>query len=146
MKRFVFSLQSWYDMQLSLEKQHKLQIGMIEARIHASKDQLAAVCGCFDRTKCEFTDEVSQGMAVHRAYHYDSYFDSAKTSMAALHMHIAQLEEEKEEWMQKLIRVRKEIKLLDNLRENQYKDYLVEVKKQQDKFIDDVVSYKVSIT
>ncbi len=146
MKRFVFSLQSWYDMQLSLEKQHKLQIGMIEARIHASKDQLAAVCGCFDRTKCEFTDEVSQGMAVHRAHHFDSYFDSAKTSMAALQMHIAQLEEEKEEWMQKLVSVRKEIKLLDNLRENQYKEYLAEVKKQQDKFIDDVVSYKVSIT
>lgn len=146
MKKFVFSLQSWYDMQLSLEKQHKLQIGMIEARINASKEQLAALCGCVDKTTCEFTFEVSQGMVVHRAHHYGSFFENAKTSMTALNMHIAQLEEEKEEWMQKLVHVRKEIKLLDNLRENQYKDYLAEVKKQQGKFIDDLVSYKVSIT
>ncbi len=146
MKRFVFSLQSWYGMQLSLEKQHKLQIGMIEARINAGKDQLAALNGCFDRTKYEFTGEVSQGMVVHRACHYGSYFESAKTSMTALQMHIAQLEEEKEEWMQKLVHVRREIKLLDNLRENQYREYLDEAKKQQDKFIDDLVSYKVSIT
>lgn len=146
MKRFVFSLQSWYDMQVSLEKQHKLQIGMIEARINAAKDQLAALCGCFDKTRCEFTGEVSQGMAIHRAYHYGSYFESAKTSMAALQTHIAQLEEEKAEWMQKLVQVRREIKLLDNLRDNQYREYLGEAKKQQDKFIDDLVSYKVSIT
>ncbi len=146
MKQFVFSLQSWYDMQISLEKQHKLQIGMIEARINASKDQLAALNGCFDKTTCEFTGEVCHGMVVHRAHHYGDYFESAKTSMAAILTHIAQLEEEKEEWMQKLVNVRREIKLLDNLRDNQYNDYLAEVKKQQNKFIDDLVSYKVSIT
>jgi flagellar FliJ protein len=146
MKQFVFSLQSWYDMQISLEKQHKLQIGMIQARINATKDQLAALNSGFDKTKCEFTGEVSFGMAVHRAHHFGSYFDSAKMSMAALNQHIAQLEEEKEEWMQKLVQVRREIKLLDNLRENQYSEYYSEVKKQQNKFIDDLISYKVSIT
>lgn len=146
MKRFVFSLQSWYDMQLGLEKQHKLEIGMIQARINASRDQLAALAGRFDMTKGEFNDEVSLGMAVHRAHHYGSYFDSSRTSMAALRQHIEELEDEKEEWMQKLVEVRKEIKLLDNLREHQYGEYMTEVKRQQAKFVDDLVSYKVSIT
>lgn len=146
MKQFVFTLQSWYDMQLSLEKQHKLQISTIEARINASMDQLAVLSRGFDKTRCEFTGEVSRGMVVHRAHHYGTYFDSTKASMAALQQHIVQMEEEKEQWIQKLVRVRREIKLLDKLRENQYSEYIAEVKKQQNKFIDDLVSYKVSIT
>jgi len=146
MKKFVFSLQSWYDMQLGLEKQHKLQIGMLDARIAASRDQLAALDSRFHKNGCEFNSEVSQGMAVHRAHDYGAYFDSTKAVMAALRQHIAQLEEEKDEWMQKLVQVRREIKLLDNLRDSQYREYMTESKKQQAKFIDDLVSFKVSTT
>jgi flagellar export protein FliJ len=146
MKKFVFSLQSWYDMQLGLEKQHKLQIGMIDAKINACRDELAALNHGFDKTKHEYTGEVSQGMAAHRVGHYGSFFDTTKANMAAVTQQIRELEEEKELWMQKLVLVRKDIKLLVKLRENQYSEYLSEVKKHQDKFIDDLVSYKVTIS
>lgn len=146
MKKFVFSLQSWYDMQLSLEKQHKLQIGMIESKIMACRDELAMLNRGFDKTKDEYAGEVSQGMAAHRAGHYGSFFDCTKAAMTEVMEQISQLEEEKEQWMQKLVLVRRDIKLLDKLRESQYIEYLAEVKKHQDKFIDDLVSYKVTIS
>jgi flagellar export protein FliJ len=146
MKKFVFSLQSWYDMQLSIEKQHKLQIGMIEAKIMACRDELATLDRGFDKTKNEYSGEVSRGMAVHRAGHYGCFFDSTKAAMAATMEQIGKLEEEKDQWMQKLVLVRRDIKLLDKLRESQYSEYLAKVKKHQDKFVDDLVSYKVSIS
>lgn len=146
MKKFKFSLQSWYDMQLGLEKQHKLQIGVIESEIMVCRDELAALGRGFDKTKHEFTGEVSRGMAAHRANHYGSFFDSTKDAMAAVMEQIGMLEEEKAHWMQKLVLVRRDLKLLDKLRENQYREYLGEVKKSQDKLIDDIVSYKVTIS
>lgn len=146
MKKFVFSLQSWYDMQLGIEKQHKLQIGIIEAKINACRDELAELGRCFDRTKEEFFGEVSQGMIAHRANHYGSFFDTTKATMAAVTDQMGKLEEEKAEWMQKLVLVRRDIKLLDKLRESQYSEYLAEVKKNQNKFVDDFVSYKVTIS
>ncbi len=146
MKKFVFSLQSWYDMQLSLEKQHKMQIGMIEAKIMACRDELLELSRGFDKTKYEYTGEVSIGMAVHRAGHYGAFFDGTKAAMAEVMEQILKLEEEKEQWMKKLVLVRRDIKLLEKLRESQYCDYLEEVKKHQDKFVDDLVSYRVTIS
>ena len=146
MKRFVFSLQSWYDMQLGIEKQHKLQIGMIEARINACRDEHAALGRCFDKTKDEYSGEVSLGMIAHRADQYGCFFDNTKAAMAAVMEQIGKLEEEKAEWMQKLVLVRRDITLLDKLRESQNSENLAEAKKSQDKFIDDIVSYKVTIS
>ncbi len=146
MKKFEFSLQSWYDMQRSLEKQHKMQIGVIEAKIITCKEELIALnCG-YDKTKHEFSGEVSLGMVAHRASHFGAYFDGTKALMAAVMEQISRLEEEKEQCMQSLLHVRKEIKLLEKLKESQYSEYLEEVKKHQDKFIDDLVSFKVTVS
>lgn len=146
MKRFIFSLQPWYDMQLGLEKQHKLQIGMIEAKINRLKDDLAALNHGYNKTKTEYSGAVTKGMIAPHVQHYGSFFDSSKAAMAAVMEQISKLEKEKEQWMQKLVRVRREIKLLDKLRETQYSEYLGEIKKEQDKLIDDLVSYKVTVS
>jgi flagellar biosynthesis chaperone FliJ len=48
--------------------------------------------------------------------------------------------------MQNLIHTRKEIKLLDKLRETQHAEYMDNAKKQHDKFVDDLVSFNVTTT
>ncbi len=146
MKKFVFSLQAWYDMQLGLEKQHKLQIGLIEANINRLKDDLAVLNRGYDKTKVEYSGAVTKGMIAPHVQHYGSFFDSSKAAMAAVMEQIGKLEREKEHWMQKLVHVRREIKLLDKLRETQYTEYLGEIKKEQSKLIDDLVSYKVTVS
>ena len=55
----------------------------------------------------------------------------------------------REKWeksLQKLINVRKEKMLLDKVREEQYSEYLCDVKKRQAKMIDDFVSYKTTVS
>jgi flagellar biosynthesis chaperone FliJ len=42
------------------------------------------------------------------------------------------------------VNTRRELKLLDKLRESQYAEYMENVKKQQDKCVDDLVSYSVN--
>jgi flagellar export protein FliJ len=144
MKKFVFTLQSWYDMQLGLEKQHKLELKNIEAELTKRQNELLQLGRDFDRAKNEYLSAVTEGVGAPRVKDFGLYFDSLKAAMAAVQLEIARLEREKEQRMQKLIHTRKEIKLLDKLRETQHAEYMDNAKKQHDKFVDDVVSFNVT--
>lgn len=146
MKQFVFTLQQWYDMQIGMEKQHKMQIGAVDKQIAQFKDEMNALMCRFDKAKDEYCSHLTMGMPAPRAGDYGRYFDSAKAHMAAVQAQIDRLEREKELMLQKLLRVRREIKLLDKLREKQYKAYLDEAKKEHGKFVDDMVSYRVTVS
>lgn len=146
MKQFVFSLQQWYDLQIGTEKQYKIQIGLVDAQLNACRNELNILNCCFDRTKAEYCGVLSTGLQVIRANDYGRYFECTKLQMAAVKARINRLENEREQWMKKLVHVRREIKLLDKLYDKQYKEYLEEVKKENGKFIDDMVSYKVTVS
>lgn len=146
MKKFEFTLQSWYDMQLGLEKQHKLELKNIEAEIAKRQQELDKLNREFDRTKRDYCVTVAKGVSADRIQDFGQYFDSNKAAAAVVLTEITRLGREKELRMQKLIHTRREIKLLDKLRENQYKEYLEDAKKQHDKFVDDLVSYNVSVS
>ena len=146
MKQFTFTLQQWYDMQVGMEKQHKMDIGALDAQIAVCHDELEALGRCFDKSKNEYCEAVSGGITALRANDYSQYFEDTKLKMGVVQDRINRLEHDKEQLLQKLLRVRREIKLLDKLREKQYKAYLSEAKKQQDKFVDDMISHKVTVS
>jgi flagellar FliJ protein len=144
MKKFVFTLQSWYEMQLGLEKQHKLELKNIEAELMKKQNELLRLDSDFDKANGEYCSAVSKGVGAPRVKDFGLYFDSLKAAMAAVQMEITRLEREKEQRMQKLVHTRREIKLLDKLRETQYSEYMDNAKKQHDKFVDDLVSFNVT--
>ncbi len=144
MKKFVFTLQSWYDMQLSIEKQQKLELKNIEAELTKRHKELEQLNSDFDRTKGEYCTAVSKGVTANRVQDYGTFFDSLKAAMTTIQLEISRLEKEKEQRMQKLVQTRKDIKLLDKLRETQYAEYMDNAKKQHDKFVDDLVSFNVT--
>ena len=144
MKKFVFTLQSWYDMQLSIEKQQKLELKNIEAELLKRHKDLEKLNAEFKKASGEYCSVVSNGVMAPRVKDYGLFFDSIKASMTTVQLEIGRLERERELRMQKLVHTRKEIKLLDKLREKQYAEYQENAKKQHDKFVDDLVSYKVT--
>ena len=146
MKKFVFTLQSWYDMQLSIEKQQKLELKNIETDLLKRHKELEQMNAEFDKASGEYCSAVSNGVMAPRVKDYGLFFDSLKASMTTVQLEIGRLERERELRMQKLVHTRKEIKLLDKLREKQYTEYQGNAKKQHDKFVDDLVSYKVTIS
>ena len=146
MKQFVFTLQQWYDMQTGMEKQHKQQLAAIEKQIQNLRNDMQQLTDRFDTAKHEYCGALSTGLMALRAGDYGRYFDNSKAQMANIQTRIDLLERDKEQWLQKLVRVRRELKLLDKLREKQYKAYLEDVKKEHGRFIDDMVSYRVTVS
>ena len=145
MKKFSFTLQSWYDMQLGLEKQHKLELKKREAELTKRRHDLDMLNKEFDRTKHDYCGAVAKGVSATRIKDFGHFFDSNKVSMAMVQSDIVRLEREKEQCMQKLIHTRRELKLLDKLREKQYKEHMMDARKQHEKFVDDLVSYNVTV-
>mgnify|MGYP001221120458 CR=1 FL=1 len=144
MKKFEFSMQAWYDMQLGLEKQQKLEIKNIEAELLKKQNELLRLENDFEKASGEYCVAVSRGLGAPRMKDFGLYFDSLKAAMAVVQMDINRLEKEKEQLLQKLVNTRREIKLLDKLRESQYAEYKDNLKKEFDKFVDDLVSFGVS--
>lgn len=142
MKQFVFTLQALYDMQESMEKQLKLQLSSIEAELQQHRKELEALNMTFENTKLEYTAAVKRGVQATKIRNYGVFFEQLRALMLLQQTKINQLENEKAQCLQQLVSVRKEKMLLDKLREEQYAQYLEDLKKHQAKLMDDFVSYK----
>lgn len=144
MKQFVFSLQSFYEMQEGIEKQLKLQMSAIEAELALHIRELEALNASFDNTKTEYAAAVSRGIQAMKIGNYGLFFDKLRAVILIQQGKIAKLEAEKAKCLQNLIEVRREKMLLDKLREEQYAQYMDGVKKHQAKVMDDFVSYTIT--
>ena len=146
MKQFVFTLQALYDMQESMEKQIKLQMGMLEAELAQRLREMDSLNSSFEKSQNEYCSAMAGGVAVVRIKNYGCFFERLRAVMLLQQGKISQLEIEKEKCLQKLIHVRREKMLLDKLRAEQHDAYMSEVRKQQAKMMDDFVSYKTTVS
>ncbi|MGE5495291.1 MAG: flagellar export protein FliJ [Burkholderiales bacterium] len=145
MKQFVFTLQPLYDMQESIEKQYKMQMSEIEAELLKRLNDLDVLSSNFERMKREYCEAMAAGVQAVKIKEYGHFFERLKAVMALMQDKIASLEKEKEKCLAKLVQARREKKLLDKVRENQYSEYMDELKKEQDKLVDDLISYRASV-
>ncbi len=144
MKKFVFTLQTVYDMALSTEKQQKLQIKRLEDRLRQLNEELSRMKEQYLDVKERCAKEMERGMASEELAQYSLYFESLINRMIEHREQIARAEQEKEIWVQRRIQTRKEIQTYDKLRETQYEEYLHEVKREEEKEIGDLVSFQVA--
>jgi flagellar export protein FliJ len=86
------------------------------------------------------------GVSAVRIRHYGAFFEKLRAVMLLQQSKIRKLETEKDKCLQKLIHVKREKMLLDKLREEQYSEYLSELKKQQANIMDDFISYRANVS
>jgi|AGTN01.2.fsa_nt_gi flagellar export protein FliJ len=146
MKQFVFTLQSLYDMQENMEKQIKMQMSVIEAEMVQRLNEMEALNTSFNNAQGEYCNAMAGGVSAVRIKNYGRFFERLRALMMLQQGKINQLEIEKEKCLQRLVHVRREKMLLDKVREEQYSEYMSDIKKRQAKMIDDFVSYKTSVS
>lgn len=140
MKKFIFSLSSLLKIKYSLEKQAKQQLSAVAAE----RDKCVNMLISIEKTK----EEAKKEFNFVNAYEYQVFFryyeqlDTKKKEMQGL---LSQLEEELDKIRSELMKITEEKKVLERLKEKQYGEYLLECKKEQDKIIDDMLSYKLTI-
>lgn len=144
MKKFKFTLQSVYELSLSTEKQQKIRLRQLEDALAELRYQLEQLKTAYLDGKDRFAEEMKKGLTSDKLSQYNVYFENLINTMIATKERILRTEEEREQWMQKIIETRKEIKTMEKLRDAQYETYLFEERQEAEKEIGDIVSFNVS--
>jgi len=144
MKKFVFTLQSVYDIALSNEKQQKNLLRRIEERLLALRAVLDRMLAQRKEARTQCAKDVDEGTDANRMAQYARYFESLEDRIEAQKKAIETIEKEREKVVDALVKIRQEIKSLENLREKQLEEYRAEVKREEEQAIGDVVTYQVA--
>lgn len=144
MKPFKFSLQSLYDVKQSVEEQQKLQLKVIENRIAQIEREIAQLNENRVKHYELYEEDLNQGMAAHKLAGYGRFFDLLNVTEALLKERLAGVRKERQQCMEVLIEMRKEIKALQKLSEIELAAYKELVSKEEDNIIGDMITYKVA--
>ena len=146
MKKFVFTMHSLWEITLSSEKQIKIRLKRIEQKLNELSKELDEMNQVHANTKMKYLSAVQKGTHPDTLTQYVRYFDKLNHLMDMQREKITKVEKDKQKCMEEQINIRKELKTLEKLRDNQYAEYLLEMKKEEEKIIGDLVSYKVAAT
>ena len=146
MKKFAFTLQAVEDITLATERQLKLEMQKIEERLRQTlrriEETKAERAGAANRCALQMR---TNGMDAETLVHYGHYLEKLDAILDVLYEEKARIELEKEKCLQRQIENRKELKTLEKLRKKQFEEYQAEQRREEEKTIGDLVSYRSTI-
>jgi len=144
MKPFKFSLQSLYDVKLSIEEQQKLQMKMIEKRIAQIEEEIDQLQENRRKHQEMYEADLSAGMMAEKCEDYGRFFGLLNVSEAILNKKLAAAQKEKQQCMDARFETRREIKALEKLSDIELTAYREQVSREEDNSLGDIITYKVA--
>jgi len=144
LKKFIFPLQSILDIKESMEKEQKNQLAMIRKQLLAVRDELDALLAKKEWYMSLYREKCLQGTPVQELMDYMEYFPVLEEYIDQKRKELAELEKEEEKRRLKVIETMKEKKMLQTLKDKQYELYMAESAAEEDKRLDDFISYRWS--
>lgn len=140
MKKFEFTLSSVLRIKYSLEKQVKQQMAEAISRRNLCQEEIDKIV--------LLKEEARKNNNSFTAYEYvifSRYYADLENKRKAKVIELHKIEEEIETIRKELLKITEERKVLEKLKEKQYEEYLLELNKEQDKIIDDMLTYNITI-
>ncbi len=144
MAKFVFKLQPVLNIKKQIEDSLKIQLGKAVQALEAEKELLRELESEKKRCMAEVGAEVSGGVKADKLKNYNAYISFIKQKISRQCEMVKSAQEIVDKYREELTDMMKERKMLEKLREKQYEEYLKEVKKKEQKDIDEIVSYRGS--
>jgi flagellar FliJ protein len=145
MRKFTFTLHALLHLKESMEKQERNNLAVITRGLH----QLQAGREEMERSRGEASEsyaaKLAGGMAVADTRRFTDYFRLMKDLLAEQDKKIALAQEEIEACRKRLVEALREIRVLESLRDRQYAQYLQEAQTEEEKAIDDFVTYQTNL-
>lgn len=145
MKRFRFTLKVLEDVQLMREKEQRAALFRANEALRVLHEEREANNARTESLKAQYVREMHRGTNVMRLEQYADFFDYLQQEDHRLAAEIIKAENLREKRMEILLETMKEIKVLEKLREKQYEEYQRELRGEEDKQIDDFLSFRVRI-
>ena len=144
MAAYKFKLQKLLDYKISIEEEKKNELSLAIKRLEIEKSKLAELKQKQNEMNSFFHEKTSLGMAVNELKLLANYIDYYKRSIKEQKIKIKMADDYLSTCRDELIKATQEKKMMEKLKEIDYKKYLYSEQKKEEKIIDDLVSFKES--
>lgn len=143
MKQFVFSNAKFQDIKTKEYDELKRRMQSIDKDIEAVVSAIFALAEKFEHERESYNKACKEGIKAEKLRTYQWYFPYLRDQQQQLEQERQRLEEEKRKLQNMLIKIHNELKVLDQMREEQYADYLKEVAADEAKELDSLLSFTI---
>lgn len=126
-------------------KQQEQELARIRQKLEQQKKLLEQVKGEQEQLYSRMAMLITDGVKVPEIKRYSGYTKHLAEEISWRQEEYQQTTDEYQSLQQLLIQLLKEIDMLDKLKEKQFKEYLRDVHKQEEKTIEAVVNYKTYV-
>lgn len=146
MKKFVFTLEAVAHYKETIEKKQKAELARVMALLRALHDEQDAILKAMDDTAASLIRALAENRDIPAEMERHDYYQMyLRDWLEEVRQKIAQAEAEKKRIQALLIVTMKEIKALERLREEQFEAYLEEVRQDEAKLINDLISHRSTV-
>ena len=144
MARFKFRLQSVLTVKEKIEDLKKNEFGKAMMALAEAQRIKAEMEAARDKAIDDFRREIHEGIDPIAFGRYNQFIDNVKLAIIRQEFVVEQCEAFVEQKRQELVEAMRDRKTLETLKDNDFEEFLIEEKKQEQKVVDEIVSYKGS--
>lgn len=142
MAGYKYKLQNILKLKESVEKNKKNEFGTATQRFEHEKLKLEQFCAEMYNVCNDIENAASQGTSVADLLLQQRFMEYYKKSIKNQKVKIKMAEENLENCRQQLIKAVQDRKMIEKLKEIDYEKYLYNEQKNEEKLVDDLVSFK----
>ncbi len=142
MAKFVFNLSGLLNIKEKLEEQKKLEFGKAISDLERKKQRKLELLHEKEQCIVSFRTRINEGISPHEVALHNDYIELLKKQIKEQQHLIDKAKHFAEEKRLELVEAVKEHKMFETLRENKYTVYLKEEQLAEQKFVDEITSYK----
>lgn len=144
MKKFEFNLQPILNLKGQSEKIEKERLSKIIAEINLQKEKLNNLVKHLNEILEKRKDEINNGTTILKIAESDAYVKKIQQMIEEKRKLIEKLEKDADLVRENLLRISKEKKALENLREKQFAEYQYLLTLEQNRVIDEQISFRIA--
>lgn len=141
MKRFVFTNEKYQSIKEKEYDRLKLDMKNVDKEIDAANSVIAGLDSRFNAERAAFDQACKQGVGAGELISYQGYFEFIQERRAQEEEKLRVLLNRKRELTDMLVRVNNELRVLEDMRAEQYQDYCKEVAADEAKELDTHMSF-----
>ena len=143
---FRFKLQRILDLKLKQEDEKKNQIATIMQAIKTKEDELEALTSEKKQKEFSLNDNRKRGISILEIRNINQYLLFLDKKINTLRFEISSLESNLNQKRLEYLELQKERKTFEKLKEKDYEKYLYNEKKEEEKMIDQIVTFNKNNT
>ena len=143
---FRFKLQRVLDLKLKQEDEKKNQIATLMQAIKTKEDELEALSSEKKQKEFSLNDNTKRGISILEIRNINQYLLFLDKKINTLRFEISSLESNLNQKRLEYLELQKERKTFEKLKEKDYEKYLYNEKKEEEKMIDQIVTFNKNNT